>query len=407
MEYLEGNIPLAKQVLSVLDMVHYRVSKILHIDDITKLDNIECYMNDDDDDDDDDDVNNDNNDDDANDLAQYLLSTCTKTQFTDARSLLEDVGVTSVPSHYKMTNNQPNMVTTFYGDKNKDKDLDTTPVDLIEKLERCVATNCEELNIKKSVDNKDLDIKALTKRLHRGEYKAGIIDGEYSGYVTCMINDHIKAGRLLSGNVIILDGYDGAVHVSSTNNEIGIVSYSSLLFHESFFVHSITTATSGNILTWMQSITDETRETLLPLLIPIYESQKKLRERASTTHEGATFYYYQCHDAKCIYVLTGHAHFTRLKKPYLLCKCDRGDGARDPNHVCTFISDNEQVELYDKGKSNGIDMNMTQIIWRMNIKNGLQIRTTVCQIGEYIRRYLYGVVFDLMYFIWDVQLENY
>ena len=177
-----------------------------------------------------------------------------------------------------------------------------------------------------------------------------MIEGEFSDYLTHMINNNIKAGRSVSGNVAIIDGYDGAVHVSSTNNEIGIVSYSSLLFHESFFVHGITTATSGNILTWMQSITDETRDTLLPLLIPIYESQKKLRETASTTHEGATFYYYQCHDAKCIYVLTGHAHFTRLKKPYLLCKCDRGDGARDPNHVCTFISDNEQVELYDKAE---------------------------------------------------------
>ena len=80
----------------VLDFVHHRVSKILHVDDITKLDNTECYMNDDDDDDDDDDVNNDNDDDDANDLAQFILCTCTKTQFTDAKGLLEDVGVTSV-----------------------------------------------------------------------------------------------------------------------------------------------------------------------------------------------------------------------------------------------------------------------------------------------------------------------
>ena len=104
MEYLEGNIPLAKEVLMVLDFVHHRVSKILHVDDITKLDNTECYMNDDDDDDDDD-VNNDNDDDDANDLAQFLLETCTKSQFTEANLLLENVGVTSVPSHYKMTNN--------------------------------------------------------------------------------------------------------------------------------------------------------------------------------------------------------------------------------------------------------------------------------------------------------------
>ena len=143
------------------------------------------------------------------------------------------------------------MTTLFYGDNNEDKDSGTTTVDLIEKLESCVETTRKELNIKKSVEDKDLDIKALTKRLHRGEYEAGMIDGEYSDYVTYMINDHIKSGRSLSGNVVVLDGYDGAVHVSSTNNEIGIVSFSSLVFQESFFVDDITTATSNNILTWM------------------------------------------------------------------------------------------------------------------------------------------------------------
>ena len=92
-----------------------------HIDDITKLDNTECYMNDDDDDDDD---NNDNDDDDADDLGQFLLSTLTVTQFTDVRSKLIDVGVNSVPSHFIMTKNRPKMTTLFYGDKNEDKDFD-------------------------------------------------------------------------------------------------------------------------------------------------------------------------------------------------------------------------------------------------------------------------------------------
>ena len=104
-----------------------------------------------------------------------------------------------------MTENRPKMTILFYGDKNEDKDLGATTVDLIEKLESCVATTCKELKIKKSVKDKDLDIKALTKRLHRGEYEAGTIEGEYSDYVTHMIDDHITAGRSLSGNVIILD----------------------------------------------------------------------------------------------------------------------------------------------------------------------------------------------------------
>ena len=86
MEYIEGNIPFDKQVLAVLDMIHYNVSKILHIDDITKLDNTECYMNNDNhkdnnsDDDDDDDA--------GDDLGETLLITLTKTEYTGIRNKL-------------------------------------------------------------------------------------------------------------------------------------------------------------------------------------------------------------------------------------------------------------------------------------------------------------------------------
>ena len=66
--------------------------------------------------------------------------------------------------------------------------------------------------------------------------------------------------------------------------------------------------------------------------------------------EGVTFCYYQCHDAKCIYVLTGHGNWNRLKKPFLLCKCNKGEAARDINHVCTFILDDKQELLYDKAE---------------------------------------------------------
>ena len=96
-----------------------------------------------------------------------------------------------------------------------------------------------------------MDIKALTKRFQRGKYKAGMIVGDCSDYLTHMTNNHIKSGRSLSGKVFVLHGYDDVVHVSSTKNEIGIVSFSSLVFHESFYAHGITTATSNIILTWM------------------------------------------------------------------------------------------------------------------------------------------------------------
>ena len=56
------------------------------------------------------------------------------------------------------------MTTLFYGNENKDNNLGITTVDLIEKLDSCIKTTCTECNIKQLVKDKDMDIKALTKR---------------------------------------------------------------------------------------------------------------------------------------------------------------------------------------------------------------------------------------------------
>ena len=94
-----------------------------------------------------------------------------------------------------------------------------------------------------------------------------MIVGDYSDYLTHMINNHIETERTLSGNDVVLDGYDGAMHVSLINNKIEIKSFTSLVFHKSCYAHDITTATSNITVTWIQSITDECRKVLLPLLL--------------------------------------------------------------------------------------------------------------------------------------------
>ena len=91
-----------------------------------------------------------------------------------------------------------------------------------------------------------------------------------------MIKKHIKKGREVKGNIMVLDSSDGAVHSSTNTNNSGIVSYSSQLFHQDYFADGISTASSSNILTWMNSLTDETMATVFPLIIPILEEQAKL-----------------------------------------------------------------------------------------------------------------------------------
>ena len=90
----------------------------------------------------------------------------------------------------------------------------------------------------------------------------------------------------------------------------------------------------------MNSLIGESRETLLPLLIPIYKEQQLLQSKASIC-EGCSFSYYQMHDAKFVYTLTQHAGWAALKSPYLLCGCNKGEGVGNDKHICKLISDIE------------------------------------------------------------------
>ena len=40
-----------------------------------------------------------------------------------------------------------------------------------------------------------------------------------------------------------------------------------------------------------------------------------------------------------MYLCTGHSHWSRLDKPFLLCKCKRGDHEDTVNAVCEMLSD--------------------------------------------------------------------
>ena len=79
-----------------------------------------------------------------------------------------------------------------------------------------------------------MDVRMLAKKYDKYEgagYEAGMIGGGYSFFLTLMVDHHVERGRLLEGNIMVLDGFDGAVHTSTNTRESGIVSYSSQVFH--------------------------------------------------------------------------------------------------------------------------------------------------------------------------------
>ena len=82
-----------------------------------------------------------------------------------------------------------------------------------------------------------MDVKVLAKNYQKevgGEYEAGMIVGGSPFYFTLMIDHHIEQGRLLVGNIMVIDSYESAVHTSTNTKESSIV-YNSQLFHSSSY----------------------------------------------------------------------------------------------------------------------------------------------------------------------------
>ena len=49
-----------------------------------------------------------------------------------------------------------------------------------------------------------------------------------------------------------------------------------------------------------------------------------------------------------LYSLVQCSAWNRKWHSFILCKCMRGDGVADPDHVCTLISDEEHVYLWEE-----------------------------------------------------------
>ena len=156
-----------------------------------------------------------------------------------------------------------------------------------------------------------------------------------------MIDKYLLIGWKVKGKMLVIDSFDGAVHSSTNTKDSGSVLYSTLLFHPDYCMNGVSLATSTFLLTWMNSLTGESRETLFPLLIPIYKKQQLLQSKA-TIRPGCTFSYYQMHDTKFVYTLTQHTRWAASKSPYLLCECNKGEAVGNDKHVCKLILDTEQ-----------------------------------------------------------------
>ena len=128
------------------------------------------------------------------------------------------------------------------------------------------------LSVKTTENNEDIKKVAKIFSNEKG-YLVAVTEQGYEHYLNLMIHKFVLRGWKVEDNMLVIDSYDGAVHSSTNTQDSGIVSYNTLLFHPNYFSHGVSSASSACILTWMNSLTGQSRETIFPLLIPIYKEQ--------------------------------------------------------------------------------------------------------------------------------------
>jgi len=148
-----------------------------------------------------------------------------------------------------------------------------------------------------------------------------------------------------------MDSYDGAEHRKIKNMKTGIVSFSSQICNATIIKEKgATPASSFNILIWQQYIGDENRSNLFPALTDVYARKRHIRENGMEKFKDGSVFFYDLHDGKMLYLSTQHSLFNRKHHPFLLCKCQRGQGLVDSEHICEPISHTEQVRFWERSK---------------------------------------------------------
>ena len=92
------------------------------------------------------------------------------------------------------------------------------------------------------------------------------IAGGFKEHGARMANKDIRKGRTMSGDVLVINSYDGAEHTNTKKGKTGIVSFSSQMCSTSTIKDGSSTAKSMNILTWQQMVGDENRKNIFPAI---------------------------------------------------------------------------------------------------------------------------------------------
>ena len=187
------------------------------------------------------------------------------------------------------------------------------------------------------------------------DVEGGKLVGGYEGVVS-RLGEKFEANNVpVSGEVMVLDSFDGARHVETKKKTVSIISFSSQICGKCTVNNNISTGSSFNILTWQKLKCEENKETMMPAVRDLYKEKASLlkdqRDNQQRLIPDAHLNFKELHDGKMVYCLTGHVQWNRKNHPFLLCKCMRGQGVRNnDDHVCELISHEDQVKYFNRSQ---------------------------------------------------------
>ena len=174
------------------------------------------------------------------------------------------------------------------------------------------------------------------------------IAGGYPKVLDCLLEKRRTLFRNCGAqeDLVVLNSFDGAIHGVTNKKQLNITSYSSTIVSVDMLKRGLSSASTSMILTWKQVMGDEKVETVFPVVKSLYEWIGK--HVCGALVRGKNITIYEVHDCKMLYSLLQCSMWNRKHHPFCLCDCMKGDGVINPDHVCTFITDENHVKLWEQ-----------------------------------------------------------
>ena len=291
--------------------------------------------------------------------AVTMLGHSTLLGYNDIRSeLIKEFNLPAswLPSFYMLTKNRPNVETfdiipnaSHFEDINSETTVDHTVQDAPQLLP------LKTYSTTSFVGKTDVTVEEAITKIYESSTEKSVpsarISGDFEDYVMLLAQRYHKRNIKMTGNFMVLNSYDGAEHLKTEKKRTNIISFSSKLLGASVIKCGVTAGGSRNILTWQQVKGEEKANVVVPALESQYRSMCAIVEKEDKDERlipDSKLFFFELHDGKMHYLLTQHSLFNRKHYPFLLCKCQRGQGVKDINHKCELISQEETLRLHDR-----------------------------------------------------------